>query len=122
MGLSLLVIAINLIPVATSFEQLIGLGMLQGIGMGCILPSALALISDNTEKGERGTAMGIFHALLTLGVAVGAPVTGVLAREVGTNLAIHLATLMPIAAIITVMALVKAGLPQREAIGGGKND
>ena len=122
MGLSLLVIAINLIPMATSFEQLIGLGMLQGIGMGCILPSALALISDNTEKGERGTAMGIFHALLTLGVAVGAPVTGVLAGRVGTSLAIHLSTLMPVAAIIAVMALVKAGLPQREAIGGGKND
>jgi DHA1 family multidrug resistance protein-like MFS transporter len=122
MGLSLLVIAINLIPMATSFEQLIGLGMLQGIGMGCILPSALALISDNTEKGERGTAMGIFHALLTLGVAVGAPVTGVLAGRVGTSLAIHLATLMPVAAIIAVMALVKAGLPQREATGGGKND
>jgi hypothetical protein len=46
----------------------------------------------------------------------------VLAREVGTSLAIHLSTLMPIAAIITVMALVKAGLPQREVIGGGKND
>lgn len=120
MGLSLLVIAINLIPMATSFGQLIGLGILQGIGMGCILPSALALISDNTEKGERGTAMGIFHALLTLGVAVGAPVTGVLAREVGTSLAIHLSTLMPVAAIITVLALVKAGLPQREVIGGGK--
>jgi len=122
MGLSLLVITINLIPIATNFEQLIGLGMLQGIGMGCILPSALALISDNTEKGERGTAMGIFHALLTLGVAVGAPVAGVLAGRVGTSIAIHLATLMPIAAIIAVMALVKAGLPQREAIGGGKND
>jgi DHA1 family multidrug resistance protein-like MFS transporter len=121
-GLTLLVIAINLIPMVTSFEQLIGLGMLQGIGMGCILPSALALISDNTEKGERGTAMGIFHALLTLGVAVGAPVTGVLAGRVGTSLAIHLSTLIPIAAIIAVMALVKAGLPQREAIGGGKND
>ncbi len=121
-GLSLLVIAINLIPMVTSFGQLIGLGMLQGIGMGCILPSALALISDNTEKGERGTAMGIFHALITLGVAVGAPVTGVLARGVGTSLAMHLSTLMPIAAIIAVMVLVKAGLPQREVIGGGEND
>jgi len=120
-GLSLLVIAINLIPVVTSFGQLIGLGMLQGIGMGCILPSALALISDNTEKGERGTAMGIFHALITLGVAVGAPVTGVLAREVGTSLAMHLSTLMPMAAIIVVLALVKAGLPQREVIVGGEN-
>ena len=122
MGLSLLVIAINLIPMATSFEQLIGLGMLQGIGMGCILPSALALISDNTEKGERGTAMGIFHALLTLGVAVGAPVTGVLAGRVGTSLAIHLSTLMPVAAIIAVMTLVKAGLPQREIVVGAEND
>jgi predicted MFS family arabinose efflux permease len=66
--------------------------------------------------------MGIFHALITLGVAVGAPVTGVLAREVGTNLAIHLSTLMPVAAIIAVLALVKAGLPQREIIVGGEND
>jgi len=122
MGLALLVIAINLIPVVTSFGELIGLGMLQGIGMGCILPPVLALISDNTEKGERGTAMGILNASITLGVAVGAPVTGVLARGIGTSLAIHLSTLMPIAAIIAVLALVKAGLPQREVIGGGKND
>jgi len=122
MGLALLVIAINLIPVATSFEELIGLGILLGVGMGCILPPVLALISDNTEKGERGTAMGIFHALLTLGVAVGAPVTGVLASEVGSSLAIHLSTLIPMAAIIAVLVLVKAGLPQREVIVGGENE
>ena len=122
MGLALLVIAINLIPVATSFEELIGLGILLGVGMGCILPPVLALISDNTEKGERGTAMGIFHALITLGVAVGAPVTGVLASEVGSSLAIHLSTLIPMAAIIAVLVLVKAGLPQREVIVGGENE
>jgi len=121
MGLALLVIAINLIPVATSFEELIGLGILLGVGMGCILPPVLALISDNTEKGERGTAMGIFHALITLGVAVGAPVTGVLASEVGSSLAIHLSTLIPMAAMIVVLVLVEAGLPQREVIVGGEN-
>ena len=121
MGLAMLVISINLIPVVTGFGQLIGLGILQGMGMGCILPPVLALISDNTEKGERGTAMGIFHALLTLGVAVGAPVTGVLAGEVGTSLAMHLSTLIPMAAMIVVLVLVEAGLPQREVIVGGEN-
>jgi len=55
-------------------------------------------------------------------VAVGAPVTGVLAGRVGTSLAIHLSTLMPVAAIIAVMALVKAGLPQREIVVGAEND
>ena len=63
--------------------------------------------------------MGIFHALFILGVAVGAPLTGALAGEVGSSLAIHLSTLVPAAAMIAVLVLVEAGLPQREATAGG---
>jgi len=120
-GLALLVISINLIPLVTGLGQLVGLGILQGVGMGCVLPPVLALISDNTEKGERGTAMGIFQALITLGVAVGAPLTGALAGKVGSSLAIHLCTLVPAAAMIAVLVLVEAGLPQREATAGGES-
>jgi len=121
-GLALLVIAINLIPMVISFRQLVGVGILQGVGMGCIVPSTLAIISDNTREGERATAMGIFHGLITLGVAVGAPTIGALAGVVGSGLAMHLSTLVPIAAMIAVLVLVTAGLPQMEVIAGEEDD
>jgi AAHS family 4-hydroxybenzoate transporter-like MFS transporter len=121
-GLALLVIAINLIPMVTSFRQLVGVGILQGVGMGGIVPSTLAIISDNTREGERATAMGVFHGLITLGVAVGAPTIGALAGVVGSGLAMHLSTLVPIAAMIAVLVLVTAGLPQMEVIAGEEDD
>lgn len=121
-GLALLVIALNLIPMITSFTNLILVSMLQGVGMGCVVPSSLAIISDNTRKGERATAMGIFNGLITLGVAVGAPVVGVLAGAVGDRLAMHLSTLVPIVAMIAVLLLVTAGLPKMEIIAEGEED
>ena len=45
-----------------------------------------------------------------------------LGREVGTSLAIHLDTLVPIAAMIAILVLVEASLSQREIIVGGEND
>lgn len=109
-GLILLTVGVNLIPAATSFEKLIAAGILLGIGEGAIIPSILAIISDNTERGERGTAMGIFNALLTLGVAVGAPVIGVLASIFGESPAMHLSSLLPVACIFVVLNFVKPSI------------
>ena len=47
-----------------------------GAAYGIIFPSVSALVSDETTPEERGIATGIFHALLTAGVAIGAPVMG----------------------------------------------
>ncbi|MCD6567557.1 MAG: MFS transporter [Dehalococcoidia bacterium] len=113
-GLAFLIVAINLYPLATNFRQLIEAGVIQGMGMGLILPSALAILTDNTRKGERGTAMGIFHALVTLGVAAGAPIAGVLAQWFGNDFSMRLSTVVPLAALFTVMIFVKTGLPQKE--------
>ena len=115
-GLVSLVIAMNLIPTVASFRNLVLVGALQGMGMACVLPSALAIVSDNTEIDERGTAMGIFHGSITLGVAVGAPVAGALAKGVGASLAMHLSTLVPIIAVVVVLGLVKSGLAKREVV------
>ena len=106
-GLILLLIGVNLIPVVKSFNGLIAVGALSGIGMGTVIPSILATITDNTERGERGTAMGMFNALLTLGVAVGAPLIGVLAGIIEEIPAMRLSTLLLIASVFAVLFLVQ---------------
>jgi len=75
--------------------------------MGTVIPSILATITDNTERGERGTAMGMFNALLTLGVAVGAPLIGVLAGIIEEIPAMRLSTLLLIASVFAVLFLVQ---------------
>jgi len=106
-GLMLFLVSVNLIPLVKSFNELMAVGALSGIGMGATIPSILATITDNTERGERGTAMGVFNALLTLGVAVGAPLVGVLAGIIGDIPAMRLSTLPLIVSIFAVLFFVK---------------
>jgi len=116
-GLALVIIAINLYPAATNLRQLIEASVIQGMSMGLVLPSSLTILTDNTRQGERGTAMGIFHALVTLGVASGAPVAGIVAQWAGNDFSMRLSAIVPLAALFMVMMYVRVGLPQRE-IGG----
>ena len=44
-----------------------------------------AMVADYTVPEERGRATGIFHALLAMGVAIGALVMGWTAEAVGIN-------------------------------------
>lgn len=106
-GLVLISIGLWLFSMLTSFKALILAGILCGVGIGSLFPSISAMLSDNTEEGERGTATGVFHALITGGVAVGAPVMGLVAKWVGVSLAIALSSLVLIASIFVILALVK---------------
>ena len=47
-----------------------------GFGYGLLFPSVSALVADESLPDERGVATGLFHALLTAGVAIGAPLLG----------------------------------------------
>ncbi len=73
---------------------------LYGVAYGLLFPSVSALIVDNTTPGERGAATGIFHALITSGVAIGAPVIGWAGELVGVR------TGLTLTAVIMVLALV----------------
>lgn len=68
--------------------------------------SASALITDHTIPEERGRATGIFHALLTAGIAVGAPIIGLVERVVGIEIGLVLTPgIMVLALAITLIAL-----------------
>ena len=103
-GLCLGVLTILLLPNFERFATLAIIMALYGAGYALLFPSLGALIVDHTTAEERGRATGIFHALLTAGVAVGAPVMGWVAGLVGVELGLALSAVAMAMAIVVVSA------------------
>jgi MFS family permease len=84
-GLGLGITSLVLLPAQTAFPMLAVIMALYGAGYGLLFPSVSALVADHSRPEERGIATGMFHALLTAGVAIGAPVMGWVAELVGVG-------------------------------------
>lgn len=82
-GLSLGIVSLLILPSVTTFPLLMVAMALYGIAFGMIFPSVSALVADHSVPAERGMASGLFHALLTAGVAVGAIAAGWVGEIVG---------------------------------------
>ena len=81
--------------------------MLYGIAYGILFPSISALIADHTISEERGLATGIFHALLTAGVAIGAPIMGCVGGMIGIKLGLVLSSGVMVLALAVFLATLK---------------
>jgi MFS family permease len=98
-GLLCITASLFLLPLMSTFAALAAVMGLYGIGYGFLFPSISALVTDHTKPEERGMATGIFHALLTAGVAVGAPVIGWIGGLTGTSFGLMI---IPIPVILTL--------------------
>jgi len=76
--------------------------VLYGASFALIFPSTSALLADHSSAEEYGTATGIFHALLTSGVAIGAPVIGWVAGQTTIGFGLIISGLAAILALIVV--------------------
>ena len=99
-GLSLSIVSLVLLPAVTTFPLLLLVMALYGIAYGLLFPVISASIVDHTTPTERGLASGLFHALLTTGVALGAPVMGWIGEITG------IAPGLALSATILALALV----------------
>ena len=105
-GLSLGIVSLILLPSLRIFPLLAAAMALYGIGYGLIFPSISALVVDHTAPEERGIATGMFHALITDGVAIGAPLMGWAGETVGIESGLALTSgVMVLALIIALTAL-----------------
>ena len=105
-GLSIGIVSLIVLPAMGTFPTLAAVMALYGIAYGVLFPSISAIVVDNTIPEERGTATGIFHALLTAGVATGAPIIGWVGEMVGVELGLALsAAIMFLALAIALKAL-----------------
>ena len=89
-GLSLAFISVVILPLVETFSSMVMIMALYGIGYGFLFPSVSAMVADFTMSDEYGRATGIFHALITVGVSVGAPVIGWVASFWGTKVGLSL--------------------------------
>jgi len=106
-GLSLGVVSLIILPSVAIFPLLAMAMMLYGIAYGILFPSISALVADHTIPEERGLATGIFHALLTAGVAVGAPVIGWVGEAVGVKLGLILIPGIMVLALAIALTTLK---------------
>jgi MFS family permease len=102
-GLSLGIIALILIPLSQNFPVLAIVMALYGIGYGVLFPSVSALVVDYAVPEEYGIATGLFHALITVGVAVGAPIIGWIASFTGVRIGLAIIFVIFIPALVITL-------------------
>ncbi len=107
-GLILGIVSLVILPSMATFPLLAAAMALYGVAYGLLFPSISALIADHTLLEERGMATGLFHALLTAGVAIGAPIMGWAGGVVGIEPGLALSSgIMFLALAVALMTLKK---------------
>ncbi|HEY40826.1 MAG TPA: MFS transporter [Dehalococcoidia bacterium] len=110
-GLCLGIASLVLLPTQTTFPLLAVMMVVYGLAYGLLFPSISALVADHSNPDERGVATGIFHALLTAGVAIGAPVMGWVGEAVGVGTGLMLTSVvMALALVMVVVIFPKRGI------------
>jgi len=112
-GLCLALAALVMLPSVNTFLSLALVLAVYGAAFGMLFPSVCALIVGHTDPEERGLATGMFHALLTAGVAIGAPVMGWAGEMVGVKSAMEISAGIMVLALMVVMLSRKHVLSRR---------
>ena len=106
-GLLCVILSLTLLPLLSSFSLLAVSMALYGAGYGFLFPSISALVTDHTNMEERGLATGLFHALLTAGVAIGAPLMGWVGSLVGTGIGLLITPIPVLFALVIALAFLR---------------
>ena len=106
-GLSLGIVSLVILPSVATFPLMAVVMALYGTAYGILFPSISALVTDHTTPEERGLATGIFHALLTAGVAIGAPVIGWVGEAAGVQLGLVLIPGIMVLALVVALTALK---------------
>ncbi len=106
-GLSLGTVSLLILPSLRTFPLLAAVMALYGVAFGILFPSISASIADHTVSEERGLATGMFHALLTAGVAIGAPVIGWAGEAIGIKSGLMSTSGIMILALVIVLITSK---------------
>ena len=133
-GLVILAISAVAYSFTTSYWQLVGIRVFQGLGGALIIPTTVALVDDLATKGNRGGNMGTYNTFRLVGFGVG-PITagavvgidevalpGLNATVSGFDLAFYLASATAIASFLLVWFQIRdpdiePSDPDRESAG-----
>jgi MFS family permease len=106
--------ALLVLPRMTSFLTLALVMGVYGAAFGMLFPSVSALVVDHAAADERGLASGVFHALVTAGVAIGAPILGGFGSVFGLETGLTVTpAILAIVIVVAVVFLREAPAPAR---------
>lgn len=110
-ALGILIVALASLPLANSFLTLGVVMALYGAGYGMLFPAISAILTDSAPASEYGRVTGIFHALITIGVAVGAPVIGWIAAAAGLRTGLGLTFIILVPALALTLLRIRSFRP-----------
>ncbi|MBN1369767.1 MAG: MFS transporter [Dehalococcoidaceae bacterium] len=109
-----LVVCFTSLAILPGMHSLLSLGIIMalfGISFGIIFPSVSSMVIDHSTTRDRGVATGMFHALLTLGVAAGAPLIGGIGQWLGISAGLYASAAMVVLALaVTLKETLRTGI------------
>lgn len=90
--------------------------MIGGIGLGFTMPASMAYVADVTDRDNRAKGMGWISASVSLGIAVGPGIGGLLA-EISIRTPYYTAALLSLIAAVTVFWLPETRKSQKHVHG-----
>jgi MFS family permease len=105
-GLVAITFSILLVPMFDTLMFILPVMALFGIGHGFIFPSSSAMVVRGTKNDVRGLASGVFYGLLVAGVAVGAPIAGLVASLSSYAVGMQSAVIVSILGAILLVVLL----------------
>ncbi|WP_209123950.1 MFS transporter [Alkalihalobacillus sp. BA299] len=105
-GLGLLTLSVFSISFSKDIYVLLTALFASGIGMGIVLPSLDALVTEGIKKEQRGTITSIYSSMRFTGVALGPPVFAVLMKA-SHFILFFTNTLICIGALVTAFVAIK---------------
>lgn len=105
-GLVMLTIANFSVAFSKDIYVLLTAMFASGLGIGFVLPSLDALVTEGIEKKQRGTITSIYSSMRFVGVALGPPIFALLMKASHFTL-FSVVTLVCIVAVITAVLFIK---------------
>ena len=96
-GIVIFIISMVMIPLTNSFEQLLVAVVVQGISGAILMPASSALTVEEGRKYGMGSTMSVFFLAMSIGMAMGPLVSGVIADFVNINSVFYFAAAMGLA-------------------------
>lgn len=106
-GLGLGLVSLLVLPLSPRFPLMATAMAVYGAAYGLIFPAISAMVADNTKPHEHGLGTGLFHAFLTAGVALGAPVIGVAGDLAGVETGLRLSTALMVPALALAVIMLR---------------
>lgn len=104
-GALLLGLPAALLPMATTWEPVLAISLVRGLGFGIVTVAGSALIAELLPAGSRGRGSGLYGAAVGTPMLVGFPLSVWVAQHVDFLPVFAAGALLPVLAIVPLLAL-----------------